>query len=82
LSCYHCNYHKQTDLVGIDPLTQKRVGLFNPRRHRWEVHFQWDGVFLLGKTAIGRTTIEVLAMNDEQMIELRSTLLEEGDFPW
>jgi hypothetical protein len=37
---------------------------------------------LVGKTAIGRTTIEVLAMNDEQMIESRSSLQEEGVFPW
>jgi len=35
-----------------------------------------------GKTAIGGSTIEVLAMNDDQMIELRSTLREEGVFPW
>jgi hypothetical protein len=82
LGCYHCNYHKQTDLVGIDPATGKRVTLFDPRRHKWHAHFQWDGVFLRGKTPIGRTTVEVLAMNDDDMIELRSLLLEEGAFPW
>ena len=81
-ACYHCNYHKQTDLVGIDPLTQRRTSIFNPRRHKWAAHFEWHGVFLFGKTAIGRTTVEVLAMNDEQMIDLRSTLQEEGVFPW
>ena len=82
LSCYHCNFHKQTDLVGIDSVTGKRVRLFDPRRHKWQAHFEWEGVFLRGKTAIGRTTIGVLAMNDEQMIELRSLLLEESLFPW
>lgn len=82
LACYHCNFHKQTDLVGIDVVTGERVSLFDPRRHRWDAHFQWDGVLLRGRTAIGRTTIEVLAMNDDEMIELRSMLLEEGPFPW
>jgi hypothetical protein len=37
---------------------------------------------LRGKTAIGRATIEVLAMNDDPMIELRSAFQEEGAFPW
>jgi hypothetical protein len=37
---------------------------------------------LLGKTAIGRTTVSILAMNDGDMIDLRSTLQEEGAFPW
>lgn len=82
MACFHCNLHKQTDLVGIDPLTAKKATLFNPRRHKWQAHFQWERHFLVGKTAIGRTTIEVLAMNDEQMIELRTALLEEGVFPW
>ena len=82
LACYHCNFHKQTDLVGIDPLTGTRTPLFNPRRHKWLAHFEWRELFLVGKTAIARTTIEVLAMNHEQMIELRSFLREEGGFPW
>lgn len=82
LSCYHCNYHKQTDLVGIDPETRRRVTLFDPRRHKWAAHFQWDGIHLRGKSAIGRVTVEVLAMNDEDMLDLRQTLFEEGAFPW
>jgi 5-methylcytosine-specific restriction endonuclease McrA len=82
LGCYHCNLHKQTDLVGIDPHTGARAALFNPRRHKWHVHFRWEGVFLRGKTAIGRATVEVLAMNDDPMIELRSAFQEEGAFPW
>jgi hypothetical protein len=82
LACYHCNFHKQTDLVGIDPLTCKQTSLFHPRRHKWPRHFQWEGVYLVGKSAIGRTTIEVLAMNDDDMIDLRLTLAEEGTFPW
>src|SRR5436309_12248135 len=67
LACHHDNYHKGTDLVGIDPRTEKRVPLFNPRRHKWQHHFRWEGVILIGKTAIGRATVDVLAMNHEDM---------------
>jgi hypothetical protein len=82
LACFHCNFHKQTDLVGIDPLTRRQMPLFNPRGHKWQAHFQWEGIYLLGKRAIGRTTIEALAMNDEPMIDLRFMLQKEGAFPW
>jgi hypothetical protein len=81
-ACHHCNLRKSSDLVGIDPRTGKRCPLFNPRRHKWQRHFRWDGIVLLGKTAIGRTTIVVLAMNDDHMIDLRAALREEGAFPW
>jgi HNH endonuclease len=82
MACFHCNLHKQTDLVGFDPLTGKRTVLFHPRRHKWQHHLGWEGVFLLGQTAIGRTTVAVLAMNDDDMIALRETLQVEGVFPW
>jgi hypothetical protein len=36
---------------------------------------------LVGKTAQGRTTIEVLAMNDPDRIALRQELLEQGLLP-
>ena len=78
MACYHCNFHKQTDLVGIDPLTGKRATLFHPRRHKWQRHFRWEGVYLCGNSAIGRATVAVLAMNDHDMLDLRNTLLEEG----
>jgi hypothetical protein len=35
----------------------------------------------VGKTAIGRTTIAVLAMNDPAVIEVREALIDEGLFP-
>jgi hypothetical protein len=81
-ACHHCNLHKLSDLVGFDPLSRKRCPLFNPRRHKWQHHFGWDGILLVGRTAIGRTTVVVLAMNDEYMMDVRATLQDEGFFPW
>ncbi len=57
LSCLHDNSHKGPNIAGIDPLTRKITKLFNPQRHKWNRHFRWDGPYLIGRTAIGRTTI-------------------------
>jgi HNH endonuclease len=81
LSCLHDNSHKGPNIVGIDPLTRKITRLFNPRRHKWNRHFRWDGPYLVGRTAIGRTTIAVLVMNDPDVVRVRESLIEEGLFP-
>jgi hypothetical protein len=81
LACLRCNLHKGPNLAGIDPRTKKLIRLFNPRRHRWARHFRWQGAVLVGKTAIGRTTVETLAMNDPTRIALRQELMEQGLFP-
>ncbi len=80
LSCLHDNSHKGPNIAGIDPLSKKLTKLFNPRRHQWRRHFRWDGPYLVGRTAIGRVTIAVLAMNDPTVIEVRQALLDEGRF--
>ncbi len=82
-SCLHCNRHKGPNLSGIDRVTSrtKLVRLFNPRRHKWERHFCWDGPLLVGRTSIGRVTVQVLAMNDPIRVALRQELIDEGLFP-
>lgn len=82
-SCLHCNRHKGPNLSGIDYVTSrtKLVRLFNPRRHKWLHHFRWDGPFLVGRTPIGRVTVQVLAMNDPIRVALRQELIDEGLFP-
>jgi hypothetical protein len=47
--------------------------LFDPRHQRWEDHFAWRGIYVIGKTAVGRTTIRVLNMNSEEQLALRSS---------
>ena len=73
LACIDCNLHKGTNLTGIDPETQRTTELFNPRRHRWQDHFAWQGIHLVGRTAIGRTSVRVLDMNSEDQLLLRSS---------
>ena len=82
VSCLHCNSHKGPNIAGLDPLASgtQPVRLFHPRRHKWDRHFRWDGPFLVGRTAIGRVTIAVLAMNAPDAVAARAALIDEGIF--
>jgi hypothetical protein len=81
LSCHSCNLHKGPNLSGRASHTLRLVRLFHPRRHKWSYHFHWDGPILVGRTAIGRVTVQVLAMNDPDMVRIRESLSAEGIFP-
>jgi hypothetical protein len=81
LACFADNHHKGPNLAGIDPKTRKRSWLFNPRRHKWDRHFRWDGPVLVGRTAVGRATIAVLGINLAHRLRQRAQLIAEGVFP-
>jgi hypothetical protein len=74
LACDRCNLHKGANLVGIDPDTGAIVPLFNSREHAWDDHFVLSDVTIVGLTAMGRTTVRVLSMNDARRVRLRATL--------
>ena len=73
LACIDCNLHKGPNLTGIDPESGDVVELFHPRRQRWSDHFEWRSVYIVGKTATGRTTVRVLDMNSDDQLVLRSS---------
>jgi hypothetical protein len=79
LSCERCNSHKGPNIAGY--LEGMHIPLFNPRQDHWTDHFAWDGPVLVGKTSVGKVTIEVLAINLPYRIALRAALIEEGIFP-
>lgn len=81
LSCLNCNRHKGPNIAGRDPGNGELVRLFHPRRDEWGRHFEWAGAELTGRTAIGRITIQVLAINDPDFLAVREALMEEGVFP-
>lgn len=81
LACGHCNKQKGPNIAGLDPLSGQLTPLFHPRRDYWAGHFEWNGPELVGRTAIGRTTIPVLDVNDPDEVMRRSALMEEGVFP-
>jgi hypothetical protein len=81
-ACHRCNLNKATDLSGLDPSTGRLTRLFHPRRHKWNYHFRFEGNWIIGKTAIGRATVNVLRMNEPERLRLRECLAELGRFPW
>lgn len=81
LACFADNHHKGPNLAGIDPQSGRRTWLYHPRRHKWKRHFRWEGALLVGRTAIGRATIEVLQMNAPHRVAWRAALIDEGVFP-
>jgi hypothetical protein len=76
LACLHCNLHKGPNLAGLDPVTGTLTPLFNPRNDQWDAHFEICEHYVRGLTAIGRTTVEVQAMNTANRLRLRSEIAD------
>jgi hypothetical protein len=74
----HFNLYKGPNISGIDPATGGITRLYHPRRHKWSRHFEWAGGVLVGRTAIGRTTIRVLEIKLTNLVALRETLMADG----
>jgi hypothetical protein len=83
LSC-GCNSYKGQKTHYVDPLTGRRVALFNPRRQRWRRHFEWSANFLvvLARTATGRATVEAMRLNRPELVNLRRILHVIGEHPY
>lgn len=77
LACFHCNRFKGPNIAGLDPDSGELVRLFHPRTDSWVEHFRVDGPRIVGITAIGRTTVQVLAVNAPDLLQLRMELLKE-----
>ncbi len=84
LACRACNLRKSDAIDGLDPVTNERVLLFNPREQKWEDHFavRSEPPFRLeGKTPVGRVTVEQIRMNAPLQLEARAQWVELGIFP-
>jgi hypothetical protein len=79
LACGFCNFHKGPNIASVDPVSRLLVPLFHPRRDGWSDHFAWEGTTVAGRTAIGRATVQLLAMNDRQRVEVRENLQALGE---
>ena len=77
-ACFSYNLRKGPNIAGLDPVSGELTRLFHPRFDHWAGHFEGPGAWLHGKTAIGRTTIAVLGINDEDDVAVREALLVGG----
>jgi HNH endonuclease len=78
LSCYGDNVWKGPNIAGIDPATGQLTRLFHPRQDEWDIHFEWQGPRIIGRTEIGRATIDVLKINLPERVEHRRLLIASG----
>jgi hypothetical protein len=83
LSCRLCNEAKGVQIDSVDPETETRVPLFNPRTDTWAVHFAWDvqDTHMIGLTPTGRATIAALSLNSELRVRARAVWAEAGHHP-
>ena len=66
------------NIAGVDPESGQLVHLFHPRNDRWTEHFEFEGGRIVGKTPVGRATIQVLDMNAKEPLLFRLELLHAG----
>jgi hypothetical protein len=81
LACANCSLGKGSNIAAIDFRTGKLTRLFNPRTDHWNQHFRWSASTLYGRTAIGRVTVAVLNINQDDRLEIREWLHSIGEFP-
>jgi HNH endonuclease len=83
LICSTCNNAKYNKTEVFDSITEKTVPIFNPRTQNWDEHFSWskNGAKIIGKTAVGRATINALHLNRERFIKTRKHWASAGWHP-
>ncbi len=82
-ACGGCNRCKSTKTTGFDPDNGQDVPLFHPREQEWHDHFIWNEEFTLmvGITATGRATINMLRLNRPGVVNLRRVLVVMNEHP-
>jgi hypothetical protein len=83
LLCGACNNAKSDKTSSFDEETKTFVPLFNPRTQDWNQHFEWssDGLYIIGKTAVGRATVTELKLNAALQIIARQNWVTAGWHP-
>ena len=83
LACGNCNNAKSDETECFDFQTETTVPIFDPRTDNWNEHFEWneDGTIIVGKTPIGRGTVELLKFNIERVVAVRREWVLAGWHP-
>ena len=81
LACVSCSLRKGARQKIEDAETGEVVYIFNPRQQRWNAHFAWNGVEMIGFTATGRATVQALDLNRSTMLTIRAEEELRGRHP-
>jgi hypothetical protein len=80
-ACAPCNRAKGSDIGSITEEGGSFVRLYNPRIDKWHEHFKLEGSQIVGLTAVGRVTIKILRLNDEERRLERDILIAQRRYP-
>ncbi|MBW4692464.1 MAG: HNH endonuclease [Lyngbya sp. HA4199-MV5] len=72
LACVSCSLRKGARQALKDSETGEVVFIFNPRQQVWKEHFGWNDTQVVGLTAIGRATVQALALNRPMLLAIRA----------
>lgn len=79
-ACFACNLQKGSDIAAFDPLSGIMTRLFHPRLDSWAEHFQLIDGHLVGTTALGRATAQLLQFNEPSRVRQRLLLLSVDEY--
>ncbi len=77
LACHWCNCFKGPNLATL--VHTQLVPLFHPRKQNWNDHFKAEHEWIIGLTAIGQGTVDLLKINDDDRRELRRATSHVSD---
>ncbi len=80
-SCPDCNYHKGPDVGTFIGDSEALIRFFNPRKDRWDEHFELEDGAIYGKTDIGNATVQIFKFNEPDRLIFRQQLAELNLYP-
>ena len=83
LACRMCNAFKGTQTHAVDPMTGRRLRLYDPRVDDWLGHFRWseDATRVVALTGTGRATVVALQLNHAIAMMVRRAWVAAGWHP-
>ncbi|MCY7350048.1 MAG: HNH endonuclease [Cytophagaceae bacterium] len=79
--CPDCNYAKGSDVGTFVHNDETLIRFFNPRKDRWEEHFEIHNGVVHGKTDIGKATAQIFKFNEIERLIFRQQLAELNLYP-
>jgi 5-methylcytosine-specific restriction endonuclease McrA len=80
-SCPDCNFFKGSDLGTFVNSDEQLTRFFNPRKDKWEDHFDIQNGAIYGKTEIGLATERILQFNNIERLIFRQQLSALSLYP-
>lgn len=79
--CPDCNFYKGSDLGTFVQGDEDLIRFFNPRKDKWDDHFQLQDGCIVGKTNIGMATERIFRFNEPERLIFRQQLIALALYP-